>query len=486
MTRSHRISVLALLLIAGTLAAVRAPAQSVEREGFQAEAAFRVNTLLGGFFPYSETGLGFQGAVRRVWPSGVSLALGGIYAQPEDLSLNGGSLSRQARKAMEEYGTYAEVRYEIPDLGAVAPYAGVRAGWKTIRSESVPEADGGGVMGGILAGTEIRLSDRIGLRVNGVASSFRISGFVPERPSSASSWSLEAGVSYFFGNTSRDADGDGVRDAVDRCADTPGGVEVNAAGCLPDGDGDGLPDLRDACPDSPAGVAVDDRGCARDGDRDGVPDRADECPGTPEGASVDERGCVADADGDGVTDTADDCPDTPTGADVDASGCSLDTDGDGVADGLDRCPETVSGVATDESGCSEVQAGLRQGRYSLGGLPFRFREVQVNEELEQRLQQIGREMRRNSDLHLEIRVHTDTLGPAEYNRQMSQKLAESARDYLLRQFPDIGGQRLEAVGAGETPPGGEGEDPVRESQASRVVFIVSEGGSGGSSDDGVR
>jgi len=452
------------------LAASGAAAQSVAVEGFQVEGSFRTTALTGGSYPYGEVGLGAQAAVRRVWASGVSVALGGIYAQPEDLSLS----SDDPRKYMEEYGSYAEVRYQIPDIEVVRPYAGVRLGWKTLAAEHM-DASGSGVTAGLVAGTEIWASDRFGFRLNASTSAFRAPGLVEGYNNSGQAWSAEIGVAYFFGSVERDADGDGVRDAVDRCADTPGGVAVNAAGCLPDGDGDGLPDLRDACPDSPEGVAVDDRGCARDGDRDGVPDRADECAGTPEGASVDERGCVADADGDGVTDTVDDCPDTPAGADVDASGCSLDTDGDGVADGLDQCPETVSGVATNESGCSEVQAGLREGRYSLGGLPFRFREVQVNEELEQRLQQIGREMRRNSDLRLEIRVHTDTLGPAEYNRQMSQKLAESARDYLLRQFPDIGGQRLEAVGAGETPPGGEGEDPVRESQASRVVFIVSEG-----------
>jgi len=459
------------------LAAAAAAAQSVTAEGFQVESSFRATTLSGGAYPFGENGLGMQGAVRRVWSSGVSVALGGIYAQPEDLSLS----SDDPRKYMEEYGPYAEVRYQIPDIEVVRPYAGVRVGWKTLRAEHIPDASGSGVMGGLVAGTEIWASDRFGFRVNASTTAFRAPGLVEGYSNSGQAWSAEVGVAYFFGSVERDADGDGVRDAVDRCAGTPGGVEVDAAGCMPDGDGDGRPDVRDACPDTPAGVAVDGRGCARDGDRDGVPDGKDQCAGTPEGVSVDERGCVTDADGDGVADAADDCPDTPAAAEVDARGCSVDSDGDGVADGVDRCPETVSGVATDAEGCSDVQAGLRQGRYSLGGLPFRFREVQVNEELEQRLQQIGREMRRDADLRLEIRVHTDTLGPAAYNRQMSQKLAESARDYLLRRFPEIGAQRLEAVGAGEQPPGGEGQDPVQEGQASRVVFIVRGGESGGGS-----
>ena len=63
-----------------------------------------------------------------------------------------------------------------------------------------------------------------------------------------------------------------------------------------------------------------------DSDRDGVPDSLDKCPDTPIGVDVDESGCPkavarVDSDGDGSFDDVDECPDTPVGAIVDDRGC---------------------------------------------------------------------------------------------------------------------------------------------------------------------
>ena len=59
----------------------------------------------------------------------------------------------------------------------------------------------------------------------------------------------------------KDTDGDGVDDTMDRCANTPVGVVVNAAGCPLDTDGDGVADYKDKCPQTPAGRQVDETGC---------------------------------------------------------------------------------------------------------------------------------------------------------------------------------------------------------------------------------
>jgi len=469
MISPSRFPFLVLVLAAGAIAAAEAPAQTVQRQGFQAEGAFRGTSLLGGAFQYSETGPGFQAAVRQLWASGISLAAGGTYAEPVDLDLSGDNRNRVLR----EQRYYGEVRYQVQESRVVQPYAGVRAGWQFLESKSVTDADGSGVLGEILLGTEVWPTESFGFRVNVATSSYRLSGFIPDRATAGQAWSVEAGVQYFFGSTSSDTDGDGVEDSRDTCPGTPRGVEVNARGCLPDGDGDGAPDLRDACPDTPAGVEVDQRGCARDEDADGVPNSLDQCGGTPAGQPVNEQGCIVDGDGDGVADSLDACPDTPAGADVDGRGCSLDADGDGVPDGQDRCPGTLREVATNEQGCSEVQEGLRQGRLTVPGLPFRFRDVQVNMDMAENLQELGKELRRNQSLSLEIRVYTDTIGPISYNQQMSQRLAEAARDFLLRNYPELPRGQLEAVGMGEA-------DPRDDDAGGRVVFIVRDRSSGGS------
>src|SRR5438094_986921 len=66
-------------------------------------------------------------------------------------------------------------------------------------------------------------------------------------------------------------------------------------------------------------------GPASDADADGVPDGIDKCPNTPAGVEVDSVGCqrFKDSDGDGVDDTKDKCPNTPHGTRVDASGCPI-------------------------------------------------------------------------------------------------------------------------------------------------------------------
>ena len=95
-----------------------------------------------------------------------------------------------------------------------------------------------------------------------------------------------------------DADGDGVADADDTCADTPSGETVDSSGCSDsqkDTDGDGVTDDLDTCADTAEGTTVDENGCAdsqKDTDGDGVSDDLDTCADTPEGTTVDENGCA--------------------------------------------------------------------------------------------------------------------------------------------------------------------------------------------------
>jgi len=98
---------------------------------------------------------------------------------------------------------------------------------------------------------------------------------------------------------------------------------------------------------------------AADDDGDGVRNDIDVCPETPDGAEVDEFGCeiiATDADGDGIVDDADACPETAPDATVDDVGCSCsqrDADADGVNDCDDACPDSDPGAAVINTGCAE-------------------------------------------------------------------------------------------------------------------------------------
>jgi OmpA-OmpF porin, OOP family len=85
------------------------------------------------------------------------------------------------------------------------------------------------------------------------------------------------------------SDGGKVVDSSGDCVQTVGGSQKT---CSSDSDGDGVPDDLDKCPDTPKGVQVDAEGCPLDTDGDGVPDYMDKCPQTPPGATVDEVGCM--------------------------------------------------------------------------------------------------------------------------------------------------------------------------------------------------
>jgi OOP family OmpA-OmpF porin len=143
----------------------------------------------------------------------------------------------------------------------------------------------------------------------------------------------------FGGGVPGDADGDGVNDKMDKCANTPKGAKVDSNGCPKDTDLDGVFDGIDKCPGTPKGWAVDATGCPKDTDGDGIADKLDKCPNTPKGEKVNNDGCPAeDEDGDGVADKDDRCPGTAKDLKVDMVGCPVDLDKDGVWDKKEPAP----------------------------------------------------------------------------------------------------------------------------------------------------
>lgn len=85
---------------------------------------------------------------------------------------------------------------------------------------------------------------------------------------------ITVGYQYTFGDTGRsvpllaaapvldlDADDDGVKNAQDKCLQTPAGVTVDASGCGMDSDRDGVANHRDVCPQTYPPALVDETGC---------------------------------------------------------------------------------------------------------------------------------------------------------------------------------------------------------------------------------
>ncbi len=193
-----------------------------------------------------------------------------------------------------------------------------------------------------------------------------------------------------------------------------------------DSDGDGVPDKFDRCPNTPHGVQVDKDGCPLDSDGDGVPDYLDKCPNTPRGVLVDKDGCPLDSDGDGVPDRLDKCPGTPPGVTVDRDGCPIDSDQDGVPDYLDKCPNTLKGLQVDKTGCP-----IRSQTLPLDGVHFEFDKDRLTPDSRTILDHVADTLKESPNLKFEIAGHTCNLGKAEYNLKLSDRRANSVREYLI-------------------------------------------------------
>jgi OOP family OmpA-OmpF porin len=222
-----------------------------------------------------------------------------------------------------------------------------------------------------------------------------------------------------------------------------------------DADGDGVFDDADACADTPAGDRVDAKGCSlpKDADGDGVVDDADACADTPAGDKVDAKGCSLpkDADGDGVNDDADACADTPAGEQVDAKGCPLpkDGDGDGVNDDADRCPSTPAGVEVDAEGCQILFQPTKK-TLILEGVNFDVGKSTLTPESETILNGVAESLVANDSIRVQVTGHTDNTGSLALNRRLSRDRALSVRTYLISR--GVAEDRLTARGFGPDQP----------------------------------
>lgn len=201
-----------------------------------------------------------------------------------------------------------------------------------------------------------------------------------------------------------------------------------------------------------------------DSDGDGVFDRDDRCPDTEAGVAVNVFGCERDSDQDGVVDRADRCPGTLRGVRVDASGCATDRDQDGVLDADDRCPNTAAGARVDSGGCA-IPAVIR-----LEGVNFSTDSSELDAQARATLDQAAQYLAQNRSISAEVAGHTDDLGDAGYNQQLSQRRAESVMAYLVSK--GISADRLTAVGYGEAQPAASNDTESGRSMNRRVELRI--------------
>jgi len=86
------------------------------------------------------------------------------------------------------------------------------------------------------------------------------------------------------------------------------------------------------------------------------------------------------------------------------------------------------------------------------------------------LDKVVKVMKENSSYDLEINGHTDSQGVASKNLELSQKRAESVKNYLVKS--GVEASRLTAKGFGQTTPVADNATSAGRAQNRRVEFKV--------------
>ncbi|MCK5768981.1 OmpA family protein [Algiphilus sp.] len=121
-----------------------------------------------------------------------------------------------------------------------------------------------------------------------------------------------------------------------------------------------------------------------------------------------------------------------------------DSDGDGIPDQADKCPGTPAGTRVDGEGCALSDV------IQLYGVLFAFDSADLHANARRLLNPVVEIFNRYPDLEVEVAGHTDSLGSDEYNQELSQRRAESVKQYLADHGVPAG--QVSAVGYGESEP----------------------------------
>jgi OmpA-OmpF porin, OOP family len=208
---------------------------------------------------------------------------------------------------------------------------------------------------------------------------------------------------------------------------------------------------------------------AADRDDDGVIDRRDRCPDVPGEAALD--GCTpGDSDLDTVFDPVDFCPQTPGLVELD--GCP-DFDHDWIPDVQDACPKEPGPAQND--GCpvgEEPVVEIETERLSLkDAINFDTGEDTIRPESSGVLDAIAAILKTHRELaRIRVEGHTDNVGSAAYNKDLSQRRAQAVVNALGAR--GISSARLVPAGFGFERPIAPNTSPLGRAKNRRVEFTI--------------
>ena len=137
-----------------------------------------------------------------------------------------------------------------------------------------------------------------------------------------------------------------------------------------------------------------------------------------------------------------------------------DGDKDGVGDAGDLCPHSAEGVAVDALGCAET------ARIVLRGVNFKTDSDELTPESLSILDGVSSTLSQNPQIRVMVAGHTDSDGDDAYNKDLSQRRAQSVVDYLTSR--GVEGNNMIAKGYGEEQPVADNDTPEGKAANRRV------------------
>jgi outer membrane protein OmpA-like peptidoglycan-associated protein len=187
-------------------------------------------------------------------------------------------------------------------------------------------------------------------------------------------------------------------------------------------------------------------------------------------ASTPANARPGDRDGDGVPDEKDVCPDQPGPAELD--GCP-DRDGDFIPDWQDKCPD-VPGLA-EYDGCPAPPGPvveIETEKLSLrDAIHFDTAKATIKHQSDHVLDAIATLLKDHPELkRIRVEGHTDNVGAAAYNKDLSQRRADSVVRALIQRGVAAG--RLTAAGYGLERPIADNRTALGRAKNRRVEFTI--------------
>jgi outer membrane protein OmpA-like peptidoglycan-associated protein len=137
----------------------------------------------------------------------------------------------------------------------------------------------------------------------------------------------------------------------------------------------------------------------------------------------------------------------------------VDSDGDGVPDSRDKCPDTPKGAKVTEEGC-----------WTIKGVNFDYNKWDIKPEYFSVMDENVRVLLMNPTMEIEIQGHTDSIASEKYNQWLSEKRANSAKEYFVSK--DVNEKRITTRGFGETRPIVSNDTPEGRAKNRRIEIMV--------------